>query len=45
MIDLLATCVFLRLLYTAETRTLRGANEKKLLAFKIRCQRGILKVS
>ena len=41
-VDLLVTCVFSRLLYAAETWTLKAADENRLRAFETRCYRRIL---
>jgi len=43
-IDLLVSCVFSRLLYAAETWTIKAADSRKLLAFEMRCYRQILRV-
>ncbi len=43
-IDVLTTCVFSRLLYASETWTLKSEDERRLLAFEMRCYRRILKV-
>ena len=41
-VDLLVTCVFSRLLYAAETWTLKAADENRLRAFETRCYRRLL---
>ena len=43
-IDVLTTCVFSRLLYASETWTLKSEDERRLLAFEMRCYRRLLKV-
>ena len=43
-IDVLISCVFSRLLYAAETWTMKVVDSRKLLAFEMRCYRRILKV-
>ena len=42
---ILTTCVFSVLLYASETWTLKEADKRKLLAFKMRCYRRILKIN
>jgi hypothetical protein len=41
-VDLLVTCVFSRLLYAAETWTLKAVDENRLRAFETRCYRRLL---
>jgi len=43
-VDMLVFCMFSRLLYAAETWTMRAADSRKLIAFEMRCYRRILKV-
>jgi len=43
-VDMLVSCVFSRLLYAAETWTMRAADSRKLLAFEMRCYRRILNI-
>jgi len=43
--DTLSACVFSSLLYTAEMQTVNAAGIRKVLAFKMRRYRRILKVS
>ena len=42
---ILTTCVFSVLLYASETWTLKENDKRKLLAFKMRCYRRILKIN
>ena len=44
-IKVLTTCVFSVLLYASETWTLKETDKKKLLAFKMKCYRRILRIS
>jgi len=44
-IQLIQTCVFELLLYAAETWTTKKADQRRLLAFEIRCYRHILEVN
>jgi len=44
-LDLMTSCVLSRLLYAAETWTLKLADKRRLLAFEMRCYRRILKIS
>jgi len=41
-VDVLVSCVFSRLLYAAETWTIKAIDARKLLAFEMRCYRRIL---
>ena len=43
-VGVLVSCVFFRLLYAAETRTVKVAEATKLLAFEMRCCRRILQI-
>ena len=43
-LDLLRVCVFSRLLYAAETWTLKSVDERRLLAFEMKCYRRLLKI-
>ena len=44
-IQLLQTCVFEVLLHAAETWTTKNNDQRRLLAFEMRCYRGILEVN
>ena len=44
-LKVLITCVFSVLLYASETWTLKEIDKKKLLAFKMKCYRRILRIS
>ena len=43
-IDVLVSCMFSRLLYAAETWTIKAIYARKLFAFEMRCYRRILRI-
>jgi len=44
LMEVLRSCVFSTLLYSAETWTVRKADQERLLAFEMKCYRRILNI-